>query len=370
MKKKAIVIGGGFSGCCSAYMLEKKGYEVEIYEATDRLGGGLRTEFYKGHPYTFGPHHLILKSDDTEAYNFFNNFTPLRKIEHYVLTLPNGENTFFNYPPLESDIENMSKKEQIKEELANRNLNIRPKNLEEYWQNSVGNTLYSMFVKEYSKKMWSIKNNQELDQDISFSLKKEPVRKKLNEYFEGEKTIYYPIALNGYNDMFDEMTKKCKLYLNTPITKFDIQNKKIYVNNEWKSADIIISTISPDILFDYKYGELKYKGRDFLKIILPIEKITPEPYYFLYYAGDEPYTRIVEYKLLTGYKSKDTLIGIEFPSDNNKLYPYPTKAEVDRANRYFAELPKGVFSIGRLGSYKYKDMYAIYKDCIEIMKEI
>jgi len=368
--KKAIVIGGGFTGCCSAFMLEKEGYDVEIYEASDRLGGGLRTEFYKGHPYTVGPHHLILDKDDKKAYDFFNGFVPLREITHYVLTLPNGENTFFNFPTLESDIEKMQKKEQIKKELKNRDFNKEPKNFEEYWQNAVGDTLYSMFVKEYSKKMWSIRNNQELDQNINLVYKEEPVRKKLVDYFDGKKRVYYPVVLNGYNDMFDKMTANCKVHLNTPITEFNIENKEIYVNGEWKKADIIVSTISPDMLLNYKYGELKYKGRDFLKILLPIERITPEPYYFLYYAGDEPYTRIVEYKLLTGYKSKDTLIGIEFPSDNNKLYPYLTKAEVDRANRYFADLPDGVFSIGRLGAYKYKDMYAIYNDCLDLMKKL
>ena len=370
MSKKAIIIGGGFSGCTMAYMLKQKGYDVVVYEASDRLGGGVRTEFYKGHPYTMGPHHLILKSDDSIALDYFNNFVTLRKINHYVLTLPNGENEFFNYPPIKSDIEKMSNKEQIHQEIANRDLTIQPNNLEEYWKNSVGDTLYSMFVDKYSKKMWSIENNQELDQDISFSLKKEPIRESLNEYFEGIKTIYYPEELNGYNNYFDKTTEYCKVYLNTKISKFDIPNKKIFVNEEWEEADIIISTISPDILFNYKYGELKYKGRDFMKIILPIEKITPEPYYFLYYAGDEPYTRIVEYKLLTGYKSKETMIGIEFPSNNNKLYPYPTKAEVNRAKRYFDEMPEGVYSIGRQGAYKYKDMYEIYTDCQAIIREL
>lgn len=370
MDKKAIIIGGGFSGCTMAYMLKQKGYDVVVYEATDRLGGGVRTEFYKGHPYTLGPHHLILKSDDLDALDYFNQFLDLRQIDHYVMTLPNGEDHFFNYPPIRSDIEKMKKSDTIKQELEARDISIKPKNLEEYWKNSVGSTLYSMFVETYSKKMWGIENNQELDQDISFSLKEEPVREELNEYFEGIKTIYYPREINGFNDYFDKTLQGCRVYMNTKIEKFDIPNKKIFVNDKWEKADVIVSTTSPDILFNYKYGELKYKGRDFLKIILPVEKITPHPYYFMYYAGDEPYTRIVEYKLLTGYQSKETLIGIEFPSDSNKLYPYPTKAEVDRAKRYFADMPKGVYSIGRLGSYKYKDMYDIYKDCKNISKEL
>ncbi len=74
--------------------------------------------------------------------------------------------------------------------MDSRDLTKTPDNLEEYWEGSVGSTLYGMFVKEYSKKMWKIKNNIELDQDIAFSLKKEPVRSGVKEYFEGEVPLF------------------------------------------------------------------------------------------------------------------------------------------------------------------------------------
>ena len=100
------------------------------------------------------------------------------------------------------------------------------------------------------------------------------------------------------------------------------------------------------MLFDFQYGELPYMGRDFMKLILPIERVTPEPYYFIHYANDEPFTRVFEYKLLTRHKSKNTLLGIEFPSKKNKLYPYPIKSEIARAKKYLDLLPDDVFSIG------------------------
>lgn len=368
--KKAIIIGAGFAGCTAAYFLKNSGFDVTIFEASSELGAGIKTHFYKGHPYTFGPHHLLIDANDSWAIDYFNSFTPLRRLTHQVLTMPNGEDTFFNYPPVKSDIDNMQKKEQIYKEINARDMNFKPKNLEEYWKGSVGNTLYDMFVSSYSKKMWKIKNNAQLDQDISFSIKKEPIKDKPGDYFSGALYCAYPINLDGYNPYFDKCVEGCKVYFNTKITKFDLDKKIVYANEEKFQADIIISTISLDDLFDYCYGELKYIGRDFMKIILPVERITPEGYYFLYYAGDEPYTRIVEYKTLTGYKSKDTLIGIEIPSNANRLYPYPTKSEVDKANRYKELLPKGVYSIGRLGEYKYKDMYWILKDIRELIKGI
>lgn len=368
--KTAIIIGGGFSGCTMAFFLKNKGFNVKIFESSSVLGAGLRTNKYKGHPYTFGPRHLLINKNDTEAIKYFKNFFELRELTHKVLTMPYGEDTFYNYPPTKEDIDKLAYKDAIYKEIKVRDLNFKPRNLKDYWQSSVGNTLYSMFVDNYSKKMWDIKNNEELDQDLCFSVQKEPIRQKAGDFFSGEIYVAYPKPLDGYNSYFDKCVQGCEVYFNTKVNRVDIDKKIIHTQDNSYSADIIISTISLDDLFDYCYGELKYMGRDFIKIVLPAEHITPEGYYFLYYAGDEPYTRIVEYKTLTGYKSKDTLIGIEIPSHNNRLYPYPTKAEVDRANRYKELLPKGVYSIGRLGEYKYKDMYWILKDIQQLIKEL
>src|SRR3546814_20200084 len=80
---------------------------------------------------------------------------------------------------------------------------------------------------------------------------------------------------------------------------------------------------------------LPYVGREFMTIVLPIEHAFPEKVYFTYYAGDEPYTRIVEYKKFTQHPSPSTLLGIEIPSHKNKLSPMPIKREIARAYRYF-----------------------------------
>jgi len=117
------------------------------------------------------------------------------------------------------------------------------------------------------------------------------------------------------------------------------------------------------------FGGLLFFQR-LLKIILPVERITPEPYYFIHYAGEEPYTRIVEYKLLTGYRSPDTLIGVEFPSFKNKLYPYPLKGEAEKARKYLSLLPQDVYSIGRLGTYHYDCMDEVVRSCMQLIERV
>jgi UDP-galactopyranose mutase len=123
-----------------------------------------------------------------------------------------------------------------------------------------------------------------------------------------------------------------------------------------------VNTISPDELFDRCHGTLKYLGRDFHKIIFPTEHVFPEHVYFLYYANDEKFTRLVEYKKFTHHKSPTSLVGMEIPSFNGKHYPLPFRRDQELASRYFALMPQHVYSIGRAGSYRYG---LDIDDCIE-----
>ena len=81
--------------------------------------------------------------------------------------------------------------------------------------------------------------------------------------------------------------------MNTKITDFDIDNYKVKINNEWHKYDIIINTASPEILRKNEYGDLRWRGRDFIKVVLPVENIFPKNVIFMYFANKEPFTRIV-----------------------------------------------------------------------------
>ena len=134
---------------------------------------------------------------------------------------------------------------------------------------------------------------------------------------------------------------------------------------------MIISTISPDFLMDNCYGELAYVGRDFFKIVLPIENLLPEDVFFLYYPNEnEQQTRVVEFKKLTRHKSPNTLITMEVPSMKNKLYPTMIKSEVDKAQKYIDALPENIKSVGRMGTYRYVDIDDIILQGLEFKKNL
>ena len=58
--KKVLIIGGGFAGCAAAHQLSNiNNLDITLVESANHLGAGVRTNFYGGHPYTFGPRHFL-----------------------------------------------------------------------------------------------------------------------------------------------------------------------------------------------------------------------------------------------------------------------------------------------------------------------
>ena len=161
--KKVLIIGGGPAGCAAAHQISMLGgYEILVVEATNRIGGGCKTMYMGGHPYTFGPRHFL--TDKPYLAEFLQKFVPLRSCkEHEFKTYVEQDDEFYNFPITEVDIKRMPDYEKIKEERENAKGPIGAKNLEEYWFNSVGETLYKKFIKDYNKKMWMVDEVSEID---------------------------------------------------------------------------------------------------------------------------------------------------------------------------------------------------------------
>ena len=358
--KTALIIGGGFSGCAAAHKLAQLGgWDVTLVERTDNLGGGVLTMFYGGHPYTFGPRHFLTTWQ--YVFDYLNEIVPMRRCaEHEFVTYVEQDAAFYNFPIHEDDLPLMPEYEQIKKELANAKGADKAQNLEDYWLASIGQTLYRKFIESYSKKMWQIDDNTEID-DFGWSPKGATIKSGARSAWD-QSISAYPIARNGYNDYFEIATSEAKVYLNTAIEAYDFQNKSVTIAGETKRYDIIVSSTAPDIPFNYCYGELPFVGRDFYKIVLPVEYALPENVYFAYYAGSEQFTRIVEYKKLTQHKSPHTIIGVEIPSFRNKLYPLPMEKCKAVAKRYHDECHEDVHHVGRAGPYLYN---VDIDDCIK-----
>ena len=358
--KRGLVIGGGFAGCAAAHqLLLMGGWDVTLVETLPFLGAGVRTSWFGGHPYTFGPRHFLTQNES--VFEFLNKYCPLRSCsDHEFWTYIESDNAFYGFPIHKDDVQRMPDKEHIADELKRVQGVQNAKNLEEYWIGSVGKRLYEKFIDRYSKKMWLVDDNRKID---TFSWSPKGVALKEGPRAAWDTAISaYPYAPDGYNAYFDIATAGANILLNTAIEAYDIPRRTVRIHGEDNTFDLIVSTISPDILFNECFGELPYIGRDFHKIVFPSEEVFPKHVYFLYYANDEGFTRLVEYKKFTHHKSPTTLVGMEIPSLNGKYYPLPMKSALALAAKYHGEMPEGVFSIGRNGTYRYG---VDIDDCIE-----
>lgn len=353
-KHKVLIIGGGFAGCATAdFFADDERYEITIVESNNILGAGVRTSFYGGHPYTFGPRHFLTREPWT--YEYLDKKIPMRLCsEHQFITYVENDAQFYSYPIHEDDIKMMPDAQMISNELQKCKFNTFEdiNNLEEYWIKSVGPSLYKKFICNYSKKMWRIDDNTLID-DFGWSPKGTALKSGPRAAWDTAISAY-PVSIEGYNEYFDIATRNALILTNTMITKFDIENRSVEFNGSMHKYDIIVNTISPDLLFEKCYGELPYVGRDLIKLVLPVEYALPKDVFFSYYAGEESYTRVCEYKKFYRYESPTTLITIEIPSENGKFYPMPFTSEYRRADKYFNLMPDYVFSIGRAGSYRYQ----------------
>lgn len=364
---KAVILGGGLSGCVAANELGKKGIETIIIEKNAYLGGGCHTFFYGGHPYTEGPRPLAIK--DGKAFDYINPIVKMRTFPVILDTYIEQDNKFYGFPIHWDDIQTMPDRDKILRELEDRPKVNTATNLEDGWLNAVGPTLYGKYIKTYTEKMWEVESNR-IFEDFSWTVKGSPIQRgdricRLASETESQLQAY-PVEETGYNRFFDYCVRDSKVYLNTNIDKVDLEKREVYFGGATVQGDILISTIALDELMENCYGELRYMGRDFYKIVLPTEHIFEKDHQYMYYPNQEQFTRIVEYKNLTGHQADSTLLVMEIPSHSNRLYSYNIRSELDRAARYMSSLPNHVYAIGRLGTYQYLNI----NQCIDMVTEL
>ena len=354
-----------------AMMLRQKKWHVTIIEKSKIFGGGVRTFFHGGHPYTYGPRHFIGPEKNMPAFEFLNKIVPMRHLKKFNLSYQQKDDFFANYPMHIDDIKKLSDSKKIFSELDNLPKETKAKNFEEFWIGRVGQTLYERFNKFYNLKAWQIKSNTEMDYGFEATVKLKPLETGPRNEFHTGYINAYPTNKDGYNKFFDVSLDGCEILLGKEIKSVDQDKLSVHFDDEQLKADLIISTISPDFLFNYCWGELAYVGRDFYKIVLPIKQALPDDVYFIYYPNEnEQQTRVTEFKKFTLHESNNTLITLEVPSMKNKLYPTMIKSQVYLADKYLESLPEKIMSVGRMGTYRYVDIDDIIMQGLEFKKNL
>ncbi|MFB8928105.1 UDP-galactopyranose mutase [Xanthomonas arboricola pv. juglandis] len=358
-----LIIGAGFAGSVLAERLAAGlGKRVLVVDRRPHIGGNA----YDFHDdagvliHRYGPH--IFHTNAQRIVDYLSNFTQWRPYEHRVLAqvgeqqvpIPINMTTLNRLYGLQ-----LTTEEDAAAFLASRAEPVADiQTSEDVVINQVGRELYETFFQGYTRKQWGLDPSQ-LDKSVTSRV---PTRTNDDDRYFTD--TFQQMPLHGYTRMFERM--------------LDHPNIKVMLNTDYREIrdeldyDQLVYSGPVDEYFDYCYGKLPYRS-------LRFEHSTVDQEHFQsvatvnYPAEDVAYTRITEYKHLTGQQHPKTSLTHEYPSaEGDPYYPIPRAENAELYRRYerlAAETPNVTF-LGRLGTYKYYNMDQVVGQALALFKRI
>ncbi|MEX1241181.1 MAG: UDP-galactopyranose mutase [Cyclobacteriaceae bacterium] len=356
-----LIVGAGFAGSVLAERLanvsEKK---ILIVDQRDHIGGNAYDYFNKDgiliHKY--GPH--IFHTNSRKVYDYLSHFTNWRPYEHRVLAsvdgllvpMPINLNTINKLYSLKLNCQELEAFFESRAEKVSRIITS-----EDVVVSKVGRELYEKFFRGYTRKHWDL-DPSELDASVSARV---PTRTNRDDRYFTD--MYQSMPAHGYARMFRKM-------LSHP-------NIKIMLNTDYKEiVDVIpyktmVYTGPIDGYFNYCYGRLPYRSIEFR-----FETYDMECYQStgtINFPNEHPYTRITEFKHLTGQKHHKTSVVYEYPKAEGDPYypiPRPENAEIYKKYQGLANGMTNTYFTGRLATYRYYNMDQVVAQSLTLFEKI
>ena len=344
-----LIVGCGFAGSVLAERLASQhGARILMVDKRPHIGGNAYDERNEDgilyHKY--GPH--IFHTNSDEIVQYLSQFTEWRPYEHRVLAevrdkhvpIPINRttlNALFN-AGLNTD-------EEAAEFLAGRAepvANIETS--EDVVVNAVGRELYELFFRGYTRKQWGL-DPSELDKSVTSRI---PTRTNTDDRYFTDKHQVMPAE--GYTRMFERM-------LSNPLIEIRLGTDYRDVREEVEFKHLIY-TGPVDEYFDFCFGKLPYRSLKFEHETVETEQY--QPVATVNYPDESvPFTRISEYKHMTGQEHPRTTITREYPSATGDPYypvPRPENQQLYKCYEKLADEAEGVTFVGRLATYRYYNM--------------
>jgi UDP-galactopyranose mutase len=360
-----LVVGAGFAGSVIAERLASQhGARVLLMDRRPHIGGNAYDEPNEAgilyHKY--GPH--IFHTNSRQVVDYLSQFTEWRPYEHRVRAFVRGQLVPI---PINRTTLNMLFDLDLKtDEEAAAYLASRAEPLDEIRTsedvviNAVGQELYELFFQGYTRKQWGL-DPSELDKQVTLRI---PTRTNTDDRYFSD--TFQAMPLHGYTAMFENM-------LDHPLIEkrlgTDFRDLK---DQAFELADHIIYTGPIDEYFDFRFGKLPYRSLKFDHQTLEQEQFQ-EVAVVNYPSEEVPFTRISEYKHLTGQQSPVTTITYEYPSaEGDPYYPIPRPENQELFKRYEAlgDATDDVTFVGRLATYRYYNMDQIVGQALAAFRRI
>lgn len=360
-----IIIGAGISGATLAERYANQGKKVLVIEKRDHIGGNCYDYYNEDGILVskYGAH--LFHTNYEDVWEYVTRFADWYKYEHKVLAKVDGQ-----LVPIPVNITTVNKlfglniknEEEMRQWLdENQVKNDNPQNGKEAALARVGKVLYEKMFKNYTKKQWD-KFPEELDASV---LNRIPVRDNFDDRYFSDKYQYLPKG--GYTPLFEKM-------LDHPNIKVRLNTDYFDVRDELPKAEKLFYTGPIDQYFDFKFNvekKLEYRSIRFVHETLDQEYFQENS--VINYPNEEGFTRIVEYKHITGQKGPKTTIVKEYTTDEgDPYYPVPNPENQAIYDMYKAEADKltDVYFVGRLANYKYFNMDQAFKNALDLFEQL
>jgi UDP-galactopyranose mutase len=347
LKRPVLVVGAGFSGAVVAERLAANGLSVLLVDKRDHIGGNAydTNDRYGIRIHPYGPH--IFHTNSGYIAEYLSRFTKWRPYEHRVLAkvgqmlLPipiniDTVNRLYGLHLEPDTIADFFERVRIKRDVIQTS--------EDVVLNSVGQDLYEKFFRGYTRKQWGLDPSQ-LAASVAARI---PTRTNRDDrYFTDS---FQNMPADGYARLFERMLDHPSIDVQIGVDFFQMRNRH--------QPSHIVYTGPIDAYYAHCYGALPYRS-----IRFEHEHLPTLPQYqavgTINFPNDYDYTRITEFKHLTGQICEGTSIVREFPqAEGDPYYPIPRASNEAVFKKYeaLARAESDVTFVGRLAQYRYYNM--------------
>ena len=375
----SVIIGAGVAGCVAARDLAESGRKVLVLEQRDHIGGNCYDEKDEHgiliHKY--GPH--IFHTKEQKAYDYLSRFTDWYAFGHEVVANVHGKliPVPFNLNTLHMVYE-QEKADALEKKLIDafglesRVPILKLREHEDPEIREIADYVYENIFLHYTMKQWG-QTPEQIDPTVTGRV---PVLiSHDNRYFQEP---WQGMPLHGYTLMFEKMLDHENITVETGMdarSRVTFSEGSVSLDGQAFTGDVIY-TGPLDELFDCRFGRLPYRSLRF--DFEYYDKPDYQGHSVVNYTVSEDFTRITEFKYLTGQQAEGTTIVKEYPfAYTGAAGEIPYYSIANEANQKLYEQYRGlvehipnVWLLGRLAEYKYYNIDAMVLKALELTDKI
>jgi UDP-galactopyranose mutase len=356
-----LIVGAGFAGSVLAERLARcSNKRILLVDRRPHIAGNA----YDHHDdagiliHEYGPH--IFHTNSQEIFEYLGQFTQWRPYEHRVRASVDGQllpmpinldtvNALYGLGLTALELGSFFDSVAVPVEKVSTS--------EDVIVSRIGRDLYEKFFRNYTRKQWGL-DPSELDATVTARV---PIRTNRDDRYFTD--TFQAMPLHGYTRMFERM--------------LDHPNIKIMLNTDYREVvefvphTEMIYTGPIDEFYDHRFGKLAYRSLQFRHETHDRAVFQSAP--VVNYPNEHAYTRVTEFKYLTGQEHAKTSIVYEYPcADGEPYYPVPRPENTALYQRYkaLADAEPGVHFAGRLATYRYYNMDQVVAQALTLYAKL